>query len=84
MKIGGEAKLEAMSTAAWTLFANQAGLGLPLVRRRVQELAELVPEKVRGVLDGLAAPGLDAKALDGLATQVNERAWMTLQSLRKA
>lgn len=84
MKIGGEAKLEAMGAAAWTLFANQAGLGLPLVRRRVQELAELVPEKVRGVLDGLAAPGLDVEALDGLATQVNERAWMTLQSLRKA
>ena len=40
MKIGRRATLAELDAKGWTAFAGDAGLGLPLVRRRVAEISE--------------------------------------------
>ena len=83
MKIAGAGRLERLDADSWTRFAQQAGLGFPLVRRRVQELAEAIHEKAEEARRGLDVPGFDDMALDNLVALVKERARMGGQGIRR-
>jgi serine/threonine-protein kinase HipA len=74
MKIGKRATLAEMDAQGWAVFATDAGLGLPLVRRRVVELCESVTAAAHNVAGELAQPGLDAAALTRFAELVRDRA----------
>ncbi|OIQ68786.1 serine/threonine-protein kinase HipA [mine drainage metagenome] len=83
MKIGRQARLENLDAEAWSLFAQQAGLRFPLVRRRVQELADLVLAKAQEARSGIEGPGLDTEALERFSSLVMDRAHLALQFIRK-
>jgi serine/threonine-protein kinase HipA len=74
MKLGKQATLEEMDRESWVAFAADAGLGLPLVRRRIVELSADVRERATEVASALEQPGLDAAALARLAGLVRKRA----------
>lgn len=74
MKIGKRATLEEMNAKGWAAFAADAGLGLPLIRRRVVEISESVTARARDVVGALRRPGLDETALTHYAEQVIDRA----------
>ena len=74
MRIGRRATLAEMSPRAWAAFAAGGGLGMPLVRRRVAELTELVRAEASGTAERLMAPGLDGAVLEALAGAVVSRA----------
>ena len=74
MKIGKRATLAEIDAAAWTAFARDAGLGLPLIRRRVGELCGRTQSAALAVAAALSQPGLDEAALETLAHAIGERA----------
>jgi serine/threonine-protein kinase HipA len=74
MKIGKRGTLDEMDKAAWAAFAVDAGVGMPLVRRRVREISELVRGRAIVVAEQLSAPGIDSAALGGFARLVESRA----------
>lgn len=82
MKIGKRATLAELDAKGWTAFAADAGLGLPLIRRRVTEMSESVRARVQAVAGALIDPGLDQKALLKIATIVAERAERCARSTR--
>ncbi len=63
-----------MDANGWAAFARDAGLGLPLVRRRVAELSGSVKSRIHEVEGALARPGLDDAALSRFAEIVADRA----------
>jgi len=83
MKIGKQARLEDLNAESWSDFANKAGLGLPLVRRRVGELASGITEATTATLEGLAGIGLHTEALERLAALVRSRSEACAASLVK-
>lgn len=83
MKIGGQARLDHLTAEAWNLFAQQAGLGFPLVRRRVQEIADQVLAKAQEARSGLEGPGLNSAALELFVEVLMDRAGLALQFIRK-
>jgi serine/threonine-protein kinase HipA len=74
MRIGNRATLAELDAAAWAVFAADAGLGLPLVRRRVAEISKGVLEKATAVAEELARPELDRTAIEQFANMIRERA----------
>lgn len=74
MKIGRRSTLEEMDSGGWGRFAAGAGLGLPLVRRRVTELSWKVRMQVEEVAGDLMKPGLDVQALVRLTGTLASRA----------
>jgi len=74
MKIGKRATLAEMDAKDWATFAADAGLGLPLVRRRILELSAAVAARARGVASALMQPGLDEAALSRFASLARDRA----------
>lgn len=82
MKIGKRATLAEMDSKAWGVFAAEAGLGLPLVRRRVGEIAEAVKASADAVASSLAQPGLDSAALDRFADSAVDRAERCVLTVR--
>lgn len=74
MRIGRRSTLEEMDIGGWGRFAAQAGLGLPLVRRRVAELSAGVKARAEEIAAGLVRPGLDARRLSRLARTLAGRA----------
>ena len=74
MKIGKRATLEEMDSRGWESFAVEAGLGRPLVRRRVAEISAAVESAAREVAGALEGEGLDGGALSRLAETVANRA----------
>ncbi len=83
MKIGKRATLAEMDAKGWAAFASDAGLGLPLVRRRVVELCESVTATARDVAGELAQPGLDEAALARFAELVRDRAERCALTVKK-
>jgi serine/threonine-protein kinase HipA len=63
MKIGKRATLFELDEKGWTAFADDAGLGLPLIRRRIAEISERVSVMARETADKLFEKGLDQDAL---------------------
>ncbi|MBL8857429.1 MAG: type II toxin-antitoxin system HipA family toxin [Planctomycetes bacterium] len=74
MKLGKRATLAEMDARAWAAFAAEAGLGWPLVRRRVVEICAEVSAHSSGVASELMQPGLDEAALSRFAQLVRDRA----------
>jgi serine/threonine-protein kinase HipA len=74
MKIGKRATLAELDAKGWAAFAADAGLGLPLVRRRVAELGDSVKTRAHDVARNLMHPGLDEAALLKFAEMAADRA----------
>lgn len=74
MKIGKRATLAELDAKGWSAFAADAGLGLPLLRRRVAEMCDGVTSTVRNTAEGLIGQGLDDGALERFADMVRDRA----------
>jgi serine/threonine-protein kinase HipA len=74
MKIGSCATLAEMDAKGWAAFASDAGLGLPLVRRRVGEISDRVKAAAPDVALALVRPGLDEAALADFAKRARDRA----------
>lgn len=74
MRVGKATTIEEMDTREWTSFASEAGIGLPLLRRRVAEICAAVGKHAPEVANQLRLPGLDDAALNRFATMVIARA----------
>lgn len=74
MKIGKRATLAELDAKGWAAFAADAGIGLPLIRRRVAEISRSVLEKVTAIAAELSRPGLDRTAIEQFAAMVRDRA----------
>lgn len=83
MKIGKRATLGEVDLKGWTAFATDTGLGLPLIRRRVQELSDSVLAKALPVAEALVQPGLDGDALVRFADLARDRARQCALTVRK-
>jgi serine/threonine-protein kinase HipA len=83
MRIGQRATLEDLDERAWTRFAHDTGLGLPLIRRRLTELCQAVMAHAHGVAAALERPGLDAEALSRFAAIVAGRAERCVLTLKR-
>lgn len=84
MKIGKRATLAELDAKGWIAFAADAGLGLPLIRRRVVEISEAAIARASEVAQALAGHGLDDEALSNLARTIAERAERSAMIFRKA
>ncbi len=80
MPIGGCASLAEMDSHRWAAFAEEATLGLPLIRRRVAELGESVIRRAPAVAEELALPGLDQDALSRFHRMTTARAEQCMAS----
>ena len=74
MKVARRATLQELRRGDWERFAAGTGLGAPIVRRRVTELAALVLDRAEAVTDAMAHPGLDQDALAKCAARITDRA----------
>ncbi len=74
MRMGRRGTLEEMDARGWALFARAGGLSLPLVRRRVAEVAERVQACAEEVAGRLSQPGLDEGVLTELGRTTVRRA----------
>ena len=83
MKIGRRSTLETIDIDGWRTFAADAGLGLPLVLRRLGEVSAGVQARAGEVADALARPGIDSDVLAGLAKMVAGRAGRCARSARR-
>ncbi len=83
MKIGKRATLAEMDAEAWAAFAADAGLGLPLVRRRIGEIGASVQTLAEGVAGALMQPGVDERTLSRLARMVVGRAAQCALTVRR-
>jgi serine/threonine-protein kinase HipA len=83
MKIGKQSTLKTLKLIHWAAFAAEAGVSLPLVRRRVEELAEQVQAASPRVATGLLVPGFDEAALMRFSKLAIERAQMSVLTLRR-
>ena len=74
MKVGKRATLAELDAKGWAAFAADAGLGVPLIRRRVAEISKGVITRTGEVAAELVRPGFDRTAIESLAAMVRERA----------
>lgn len=74
MKIGKRGTLAELDAKGWAAFAADAGLGLPLIRRRVAEISQGVIARTGEVAAELVRPGFDRAAIESVAEMVRERA----------
>ncbi len=84
MKIGRSATLSEMDAKGWAAFAADAGLGLPLIRRRVAEISDRVKMATQDVAHALDRPGLDETALAQFAELIRDRAARCALTVRSA
>jgi serine/threonine-protein kinase HipA len=82
MRIGKRATLGEMNARVWSAFATDAGVGLPLIRRRVAEISEAVISRANDVAGDLMRPGLEAAALSQLAAMTADRAAQCAQTIQ--
>lgn len=73
MKIGKRATLAELDAKGWTAFAADAGLGLPLVRRRVTDMCERVGAQISATVTALSQPAFDGDAVARLGAMIGER-----------
>lgn len=74
MKIGKRATLAELDTKDWTAFAADAGLRMPLIRRRVAEISERVAATAKETAAAVLKQGLNEAALGRFADLMVERA----------
>ena len=83
MKIGKRATLAEMDARGWAAFAADAGLGLPLIRRRIAEISDGVKAAAQDVAQALVRPGLDEAALLRFAELIRGRAERCALTIQK-
>ena len=74
MRIGKRETLGEMDAKGWSAFAVDAGVGLPLIRRRVSEISQAVMASVHDVAGEVMRAGLDESALSRFAAMAADRA----------
>ncbi|NRP75124.1 Serine/threonine-protein kinase HipA [Ensifer psoraleae] len=74
MRIGKRATLAEMDTDGWQAFAKEAGIGFPLLRRRISELCDNTTELAKSVSHELAHSSTNPTAISEIAELVNDRA----------
>ena len=74
MKVAKRATLAELDAKGWAAFAAEAGLGLPLIRRRVAEISKGGRDKATVVAAELSRPGLDRAAIEQFAGMICDRA----------
>jgi serine/threonine-protein kinase HipA len=83
MKIGKRATLAELDAKGWTAFAADAGLGLPLIRRRVLEISEGAIARAHEAAIEVAHSGLDEGALSEFANLISDRATRCASTLQR-
>ena len=83
MTIGRRAALADMNADGWQVFAREAGIGLPLLRRRVAELSEAAAETAGDVARQIEETSADPVAADELARLVTDRAKLVGRSIER-
>jgi len=73
MKIGRRSSLGELDAKGWKRFADDAGIGWPLVRQRVGEIGARIAATMPGVADGFAALDFDQAVVEQLATFIGNR-----------
>lgn len=81
MRIGKRGTLAEMDADGWKAFAKDAGIGLPLLRRRVVELSEAVSSESGRVVDTLSGT-ISGQDLTDLREMIDGRAQMVSLTLR--
>ncbi len=76
MKIAKMSALETLDARVWAKFAENVGLSVPFVRKRVVELSKLIIEQCDGVSRGLTSNDFDTETTAKLAKTLPERARM--------
>lgn len=74
MKIGKRATLAELDAKGWAAFAADAGIGLPLIRRRIAEISTGVLEKATVIAAELSGPGLERTAVEQFTIMICDRA----------
>lgn len=80
MRIGKRATLAEMDADGWQFFAKDAGIGLPLVRRRVAELCDAVSGKIQSVADSFPQTTTNQTFI-GIQRIIDDRARITTLTL---
>lgn len=83
MKIGKRSTLGELDTRGWQRFANDAGIGFPLIRSRANRMADTINEKIASVANEVVSHGMDAGTVNELATFIRERIEPCVVSLAK-
>ncbi len=81
MRIGKRATLAEMDADGWEAFAKDAGIGLPLLRRRVAELCDAVSSESGRVVDTFGST-ISGQDLTDLREMIDGRAQMVSLTLR--
>jgi serine/threonine-protein kinase HipA len=84
MKVGKRATLAELDAKGWAAFAADAGVGLPLIRRRVAEISNGVLDKATVVAAELWRPGLDRTAIEQCAGMIRDRAQRSVWTIVEA
>jgi serine/threonine-protein kinase HipA len=84
MRIGKRATLGGMDAKGWIAFAADAGVGIPLIRRRVSEVSQTVMARANEVASELMRPGLDEAALSRFAAMAADRAARCAATIQRA
>jgi serine/threonine-protein kinase HipA len=84
MRIGKRATLGEMDAKGWIAFAADAGVGMPLIRRRVSEVSQTVMARANEVASKLMRPGLDETALSRFAAMAADRAAQCAVTIQRA
>ncbi|AFL51402.1 serine/threonine-protein kinase HipA [Sinorhizobium fredii] len=74
MRIGKRATLAEMDAGGWQVFAKEAGIGFPLLRRRLSELCDNVNTLIGEVVDDLVYASPDRKPINEIAAVISDRA----------
>lgn len=74
MKIGKRATLAELDAKGWAAFAADAGIGLPLIRRRIAEISKGVLEKATVIAAELSRPGLERTTVEQFTIMICDRA----------
>ena len=74
MKIGKRRTLTELDAKGWAAFAIDAGIGLPLIHRRIKEISESVETRAQEVARNLIRSGLNDAALLKFAEMATDRA----------
>lgn len=83
MKIGRRSTLGELDATGWERFASDAGLGKPLVWKRVREMAAKVEAALGSVVADLSASELDTATVQSLAASIGARTGPCATSLAK-
>ncbi|MBV9990290.1 MAG: type II toxin-antitoxin system HipA family toxin [Alphaproteobacteria bacterium] len=81
MKLGEAAELKDFTPRTWEKFARAIELGVPFLRRRAKEIAELAAAHAQETARAIAADGFDRTALEGVANIVMSRADAIVRTL---